>query len=241
MFAACGRDSDDDDADDSGELDGRVFLSQSVVGHTLVPGTDIRLSFDRGQIGAQAGCNSLGAPYRVVDGRLVVSGGIMMTDMGCDPPRHAQDEWLGHFLQSTPRVDMDGDTLTLASAGAYLTMLDRTVADPDRPLVGTRWRVDTVIQGDAASSVPEGSRVTLEFHDDGTLTATSAGCTSARLEIGVNGDTLRFGEFVIDAIGCPPPWQATVDVLRAGDARYSITAARLTIAAGALGVAAVAG
>ena len=51
---------------------------------------------------------------------------------------------------------------------------------------------------------------------------------------------MRFGEFVIDTIGCPPPWDATVELLRAGEAHYSITAARLTLTAGDVGVAAVA-
>ncbi|MEO8694191.1 MAG: hypothetical protein ABI658_11780, partial [Acidimicrobiales bacterium] len=52
--------------------------------------------------------------------------------------------------------------------------------------------------------------------------------------------TLRFSEFAIDTIGCPPPWEATVAVLRSREARYSITAARLTITAGKIGIAAVA-
>ncbi len=238
-FAACGGGSGSR-GDGTGPLAGRVFLSQAVIGHTLVPGTRIRLSFDDGQVGAHAGCNSLGAPYQVVDGRLVVRGGMTMTEMGCDPLRHAQDEWLGAFLRSGPGVDLDGDTLTLTSAGATLSLLDRVAADPDRPLVGTRWRVDTVIRGDAASSVPEAGPVTLEFNADGTLAATSAGCTSARLDVGVDQGTLRFGELVVDAIGCPPPWETTVELLRAPDARYSITAARLTITAGGIGIAAVA-
>lgn len=243
VLVACGSDKDGAaDATAAGRLDGRRFLSQSIDGHVLVPGTQIRLSFDGDQIGAQAGCNSLGAAYQVRDGRLLIVGdGLTTTDMGCDPPRHAQDEWLSDLLQSTPRIDLDGDTLTLAAADATLHLLDRVVADPDRPLVGTRWRVDTTIRGDAASSVPADSPVMLEFHVDGTLTATSIGCTSADVEVDVEGDTVRFGEFVIDAIGCPAPWEATVELLRAGDARYSITAARLTLTAGDVGIAAVAG
>ena len=241
LLASCGSDNGAV-VEDAGRLDGRTFLSQSIDGHALVPGTEIRLSFDRDQIGAHAGCNSLGARYDTRDGRLLIGGeGMTTTDMGCDPPRHAQDEWLSDFLRSTPRIGLDGDTLTLTTADATVRLLDRVVAEPDRPLVGTRWRVDTTIRGDAASSVPDQSPVILEFHDDGTFTATSTGCTSAHVEVDVKRDTVRFGEFLIDAIGCRPPWEATVELLRAGEVRYSITAARLTLIAGDVGVAAVAG
>jgi heat shock protein HslJ len=223
------------------ELDGREFLSQSVDGHTLVAGTQVRLSFERREMRAVAGCNMLGAPYDVDDGRLVVRGdGMSMTDMGCDPPRHAQDEWLARFLQASPSIELVGDELTLSTADATLHLLDRVVADPDRPLVATRWRVDTLIDGDSASSVPPEHPVTLVFNDDGTLAAESEGCTSARLDVDVDTarHTLRFGDFAVDAIGCPSPWEATLSILRKDEARYSITASRLTITAGSIGIAA---
>jgi heat shock protein HslJ len=240
-LVACG--DDGGGSEGSRQLRGREFLSESVEGHVLVPGTQIRITFEEDQIGARAGCNLLGARYDVLDGRLVVKGdGISMTEMGCDRPRHDQDEWLAGFLHAAPRVELNGDSLTLTSPSATVRLLDRRVADPDRPLLGTEWRVDTMIQGDAASSVPDVDAVTLEFHDDGTLTATASGCTSARLAVDVDAgrNTLRFADFVIDAIGCPPPWEATVAVLRRGEARYSITAARLTITADDIGIAAMA-
>ena len=243
VLAACGDGSGDSTATDA--LDGREFLSQSVDGRSLVPDTQIRLTFDDGMLGASAGCNSLSTPYEVVDGRLITPGGGMTTtDMGCDPPRHAQDDWLGGLLQDTPRIDLDGDALILTTADATVRLLDREVADPDRPLLETRWRVDTVIHGDAASSVPEDDPVVLTFHDDETLTATSAGCTSARVDVEVGIDqgvgTLRFGDVLVDAIGCPSPWAETLDVLRAGDATYAVAADRLTITADDVGIAAAA-
>ena len=35
-------------------------------------------------------------------------------------------------------------------------MGDREVADPDRPLEGTRWVVDGIVAGDAVLSIPAG-------------------------------------------------------------------------------------
>jgi heat shock protein HslJ len=238
VLAACG---DDGDANDPG-LDGETFLSVSVRGHELVPGSRIRLSFDDGRLGADAGCNSLGSDYDVVDGRLVLRGDLTTTDMGCDSPLLAQDEWLADLLRSEPRLERSGDVLTVTTADVTVDMIDRRVADPDRPLSGTRWRVDTVIQAGTASSVPADHPVVVEIDDAGILVATAQGCTSARLDVDVDVDdgVLRFGEFVVDAIGCPPPWSATIEVLRAGEASYSITAARLTVTAGEIGVSAVA-
>ncbi|MFN0089356.1 MAG: META domain-containing protein [Acidimicrobiales bacterium] len=239
LIGGCGRDDASPDAE-QGPLDGRVFLAQSAVGRELVPGSTIRLAFDRGQLSATAGCNSLGAPYRLADDRLVVRGGVTMTEIGCDAARHLQDQWLADVLQGVPRVALDGATLTLTTADATLHLLDRTVAGPDRPLVGTRWQVDTVLRDGVAASVPEQSRVTLEFGDDGTLVATSPGCTSAHLAVTVGPLSMRFGDVTIDSVGCPRPWAATVDVIRAADTSYTITGARLTIRAADIGIVAVA-
>jgi heat shock protein HslJ len=242
VLAGCGSDGADVDADQPTSLDGRVFLSQSVDGHTLVSGTQIRLTFDGGELGASAGCNSLGAPYRLVEGRIVVRGDMVMTEMGCDPPRHAQDEWLADLLRSEPRAVIDGSELSLIAGDVTVHLLDREVADPDRPLTETRWRVDTVLRGDAASSVPDEPPVTLELRPSGTLVLTSDGCTSAEVDVDVDeaSATLRFGELTIDSIGCPPPWDAVVELVREGEASYSIEAARLAVTAGDVGIGAVA-
>ena len=138
LMTACGAGSEDRH-NDGGQLDGREFLSRSVAGRLLVSGTQIRLTFDRGRIGASAGCNALGGPYELVDGRLIIRGGMTMTEIGCDTPRHAQDEWLADLLQSEPQINLAENTLTVKAAEVMLRLLDRVVADPDRPLVGTRW------------------------------------------------------------------------------------------------------
>src|SRR5687767_13306695 len=85
-------------------LDGRQFLSTHVtVGgapFALVPNTQIRLSFSDGtNLGGSAGCNIFGGTY-VLDGDRIVWTGGGMTEMGCDDPRHAQDDWLTAFLAS---------------------------------------------------------------------------------------------------------------------------------------------
>ena len=75
-----------------------------------------------------------------------------MTEMACPGGRMEQDTWVADFLSAGPRMSLDGDQLTLTGSTITMVLTDRRVVDPDRPLAGTRWVVDTIFQGDTASS-----------------------------------------------------------------------------------------
>ena len=122
---------------------------------TLVPQTQLQLGFNDGKVTASAGCNGMGGDVRPADGTPLVVDGLAMTEMGCDPARHQQDTWLSESADGRPTLALDGDTLVVTGSTSTLNMRDREVVDPDRPLLGTRWTVDTLIQGDSASSVPD--------------------------------------------------------------------------------------
>ena len=66
-------------------LDGRIFLSTAIDGATLVPNTQVRLSFTDGNLNANAGCNHLGGAY-TTDGNRIVTGQMSTTEMGCEEP-----------------------------------------------------------------------------------------------------------------------------------------------------------
>jgi len=189
--AACGRERlpQAGSAEPSdGEPWGRTFLSTAVTENgqpkPLVAGTRITLNFvaDGHRLGAQAGCNQMGGPASFQGGRLVVND-MATTEMGCDPPRHAQDEWLAGFLTSRPQWSLDGPTLTLDNGTARVVLDDREVANPDRPLRGTKWVVDTIIEGESASSVPAGAEAYMVFGDDNHFSG-NAGCN------GMGGDSV---------------------------------------------------
>lgn len=150
-------------------LDGRSFVSTRVLEdgseRPLVPGTRIELSFSQGRLSARAGCNIMGAEYRLEGGRLRLVGSVGTTEMGCDPERHDQDAWLSAFLGSSPRVELEGPNLTLAAGDTEIQLLDREVAEPDLPLEGTDWTLETIVRGEVASSVPAGPRATLRISD----------------------------------------------------------------------------
>ncbi|MEV0802711.1 META domain-containing protein [Kribbella sp. NPDC050281] len=143
---------------------GKTYLSTAVTEDgnpkDLVPNTRIRLEFaeqpnpnEEGPrvyhcLGAYAGCNQFGASAAagelLADGRLWIDG-YFVTQQRCEPPLMAQDEWLTKFLVSQPSWHLNHGQLTLASAGTAITLLDRKIAEPDFPLDGPRWKVDTVI------------------------------------------------------------------------------------------------
>jgi heat shock protein HslJ len=243
-LAACG--GDDDDTVDAGtgepapaEAPRGDYLSTSVEGHDLVDGTDLALTLDEEELSGMAGCNGFGGPYHLEDfdgttGVVVIdSDGMSMTEMACDPPRMDQDTWMTGLLMARPTLTViDADTFTLSDGTATITFVDREIADPDRPLTGTKWTVDTILTGDAASSMPAGGTVvTFEFGDDSRALVTGADCTSVDVPYEVADDTITFGEYGVDDIGCPAPWQETRELLDAGTVNFSIDHDRLSLTA----------
>lgn len=171
---------------------GRTFVSSSVIGRTLVPGTQVRITFTNAQVGASAGCNTMSGRYTVTAGQLIVEE-LATTEMGCDAPRHEQDEWLAAFLAAKPTLRIAGNDLTLEADGITLRLLDREIAEPDQPLVGTTWTLESIAWGDTVSSVPVGvATPTVSFGADGRLTFTT-GCNDGFVSYAVDGSKLTLG------------------------------------------------
>jgi heat shock protein HslJ len=230
------------DGADPGGIDGRTYLSSDITQdgepRPLVDGTQVRLAFADGQITANAGCNTIGGTYRVEDGRLLFEGGGM-TEMGCDPALHDQDEWVSEFLGSNPELGLDGSDLTLTSGGIVMAFVDREVADPDLPLTGTTWTVSSIISGDTVSTVPEGAIATFEFADDGTVTV-HTGCNTGGGQYELSGSTLRFADVAVTEMACDGPGGAVeaivLPLLGAAEIEIAIDASSLTMMAGDAGL-----
>lgn len=223
-------------------LDGRTFLSTRVTvagaDRPLVEGTQIRLTFQDGRVGASGGCNTFGGTYLVSGARLFISG-AGMTEMACDEDRMAQDEWLFAFLGSTPDIALDGDQLVLSSGDTVVTLLDREIADPDLPLTGTTWSVTSIINGGAVSSIPDTVQATLTFFADGTVQF-ATGCNTGGGRVEITDDTLRFSDLVMTEMACGGAAgemeTAVLRVLTAELVGYQIEAGSLTLMAGPFGL-----
>lgn len=210
---------------------GRTYVSTGVAGHTLVDGTTVTLTFDNdGNLSVQAGCNTLGSTYTIEDGKLVVDN-VAGTEMGCDAPRHAQDEWISTFLSSRPSIAAEADGLVLAQGDTTLTLVDREVAQPDKPIEGTTWVADTIIDGDSAASVPAEPKVYLRFAD-GKVEG-SDGCNGFGGPAEVGSDTVTFGPIAFERKGCAdtsPAEQPLHDLLK-GEVTFEADGDRLTLTA----------
>ncbi|MCI0345498.1 MAG: META domain-containing protein [Chloroflexi bacterium] len=221
---------------------GRTFLSTGVtVGgapHALVNGTQIRLSFTAdGSFGAQAGCNIMGGTYRLDGGILTIQGGGM-TEMGCDPARHDQDDWLFEILGSRPTLALNGNNLVLTAGDTVITLVDREVAEPDLVLVGPTWTVTSVITGDAVSSIPAGVVASLTFDAAGGVTF-NTGCNSGGGRYTIEGSTIRFSDLVTTDIACggaAGAMEATVLGILNGAPTFAIDASQLSLRVGSGGI-----
>ena len=223
-------------------LDGTEWVSVAVTedgsDRPLVDGTQIRLGFVDGQLSASAGCNTMGGGYRIDGDTLVFEGGAM-TEMGCDDDRHAQDDWLVALLGSGPTIVRDDDKLTLTAGATVITLQDREVAEPDLPLVGTTWTVETVLLDDAAAPVPEDGVATLVFTEDGRIEVES-GCNAGNGSYEATDRTVVVTELFMNLGLCQGARadleQSVTNVVKVGVLPYSIDGDALRLVAGDAGL-----
>jgi len=129
-LTGCG--SEDDSASDASaaepsavtadDLDGSSYASTAVVGHELVDGTRVRLSFEDGVLAVSAGCNTMTSAYDVTGDRLAWSGEPAATRMGCLEDVAAQDEWLTSLFQTGVTARLVDDDLELTQDEVVLTL-----------------------------------------------------------------------------------------------------------------------
>ncbi len=194
VLAACGDDpappgSDVDPVEEpvaTDGLNGSWWLVDGPVGP--IPGHDVTVTFDGNEISGTAACNGYGGTVDLADGAITV-GELNWTEMGCEPEVQALEQT---FLQSLATIDtyrFDGDLLVLMAPDAEWTF-EPSAPAPPAELVGTTWRLDTVIAGDSASNSPDMDSAFIEFHDDGTLVG-STGCRRLEGEWANQGATIQ--------------------------------------------------
>lgn len=221
------------------DVDGRTFLGTGVAGGpAFVDGSQLRLSFEEGRVRAQAGCNSMFGGYSF-EGDTLVAEQLAMTEMGCPQELMDQDTWIAELLSSRPTLALDGDELTVTSGDTVVTLLDRVVADPDRPLEGTEWKVTSLLSGDAVSSVPAGVEASMTFGEDGRLTV-SPGCNRGSGTYEKGEGTVTVSAVALTRMFCDGPRgeleTAVLEILNAGELTVEIEASQLTLRAGDKGL-----
>ncbi|WP_458315618.1 META domain-containing protein [Mycolicibacterium brisbanense] len=188
-------------ADSAASPEGRTFVSVAVDGEQIPGGGPLTVGFDGDRISTFAGCNHGSGTAELADGRIVTQ--LASTMMACPPPLGDADAWVSKFFQAGPSWSLADDTLTLQSPTATVTLKDRKVVDPDRPLTGTTWQVQSVVSPDAVSTSAalERSRPTLTIATDGAVTG-STGCNRFTGHAQINGSTIEFGPLATTEMAC---------------------------------------
>jgi heat shock protein HslJ len=145
---------------------------QLVSGVPLLDGYPITLSIAGSEAGGRAACNSYGASVAVA-GDTITFGELSGTEMGCEPDVMGAERAFLTSLQQVDSFALSGERLTLTGRGRVLVFAAAT-AVPTADLVDTRWVLDTLIEGETASTAA-GEPAELLLSSDGTLTA-STGC-----------------------------------------------------------------
>lgn len=226
--------------DVDGSIDGDYLLSDSV-GWDPLAGTNVRISFDDGEFSFSAGCNSHFGQYTILDGAFLTDG-LGSTEMGCDALLHDQDEWLADFFESGPTIAHASPRVVFTTDTVTLTFLDDEIAEPDLPLTGTIWNIDTLIDGDAATGA-FGYDAALVFTADGTFSIDGP-CNTLAGSFTVGDDALLLTDVSTTDAACTEPGKADFeahlgDVFAAGTVTYDIDSNHLSVDRGDVGVRAL--
>lgn len=175
-----------------GEIDGQTLQ--------LVPSHPVTITFAGAAIGGTASCNGYGGTYDLSGSAITVQE-VFATEMACLPA--ATMELESAFLGGLQRVDniLLAETLSLTGENVRLRF-ERLDPVPDAELTATVWVLDTLIQGDAASSVG-GERATLEFFTDGSAIG-GTGCRLFSGQYQISGSEVVFTELAADGQECEP-------------------------------------
>ena len=185
------------------------------------------LSLENGQLGGVSYCNHYSGTYRL-DGPALRIDGLGGTEMGCEPDVMAAESAYLEALAGVAEAQIDDEELVLTGDGATLRFR-RVPPVPTSELAGTDWALDTLVEGETASSVAGGSTLRLEAG------GTAGGTTACRTFSGTwttVGDELTVADLVTDDRACPEEIQRQDEhelAVLGGVMTIEITEDRLTL------------
>ena len=197
----------------------------------LVDGHRITLVIQGDEAGGVAACNHYGGKVAWAGGEIRFSA-MFMTEMACvdDGVMESEAAYLA-ALGIVTRWARDGDSLVLGGADVQLRF-DLEPPPADEEIIGTTWQLESLISGEAVSSVQQAA--TLELRPDGSVKG-STGCRDFSGRYQVNGDEIVVSELVTTDIGCDPSLaqqdQHVLDVLGDGFSA-AVAGPTLTLTAG---------
>ena len=206
VTSACGTQGADAGNEPAGtDLDGSWRLTAAThngANLVLVDTHPITLDLDGDEARGISACNNyFGTVDAATETAAVTFGGLGRTEMACTPASvmDLEQAYLAALgaVESAARA---GDQLTLS--GADLELRFATIQPvPQAELEGTRWLLESVIEGESASSVA-GEPATLLL-SGGRLTG-STGCRKLTGGYELSRDQVTVDALESDKRGCPP-------------------------------------
>jgi len=183
------------------------LLAAYRVGDALVEVTagapPARFQLAGGRIAGSPGCNRLGGGYTLDGGRLSFDANLASTMMACPEPLMQQEQAVGAALVKVAAYRLDGELLEFTDASGQPLL--RFVRLKPTPLVGQVWQLQGYNNGkQAIVSARNGTEITLEFRDDGTLGG-SDGCNRYMSGYTLEGETLTIGPVATTRMACKGP------------------------------------
>lgn len=206
-------------------LDGRWLLVEGTHDQTPLPtveGRSVTLEIDGDQVRGSSGCNIYGGRL-VRDGDTVRFDAVTMTEMGCPGPAMDLESAFIAALGNVRSAEATAARLTLTGSQSRL-VFEPQRAVPDANLVGTSWHLETLVDGETASSTVNGAdAATLMLDPAGFFTA-STGCRTVTGSYTLDGSRLRLTLDPYDAFGCASD-TGTQDAFVLGflDGAYDVT------------------
>jgi heat shock protein HslJ len=228
LLSACGGGARAGDPDVRGDWE---FAGGTVDGAVLPApaGARATLQVDDEQVRGVSFCNHYFSAYRLSGASLALDG-LGTTDMGCEPEGMTAESAYLEALGAVQTAAVDEGGLLLG--GDRVRLRFAPVAPvPDSALTGTRWVLETLVDGEVASSTV-GEPAVLELADDGTLRG-STGCRMLAGTWSTSGAEVLVPELRADGT-CPPDLAAQDDhVLGVLGDRFApqVDADRLTVSA----------
>lgn len=219
LLAACGSDGDGEAAGESGGsggsgreplrsdmalLEAASFVSTSVEGGDLLPGTEVWLSFDEETLAVSGGCNTSFGAFTLDDGTLGWESDPASTMIACSEEEAEQDAWVADLLTTGVAVTTDGADLHLASGDVSL-VLEREPPVALESLLGRTWSVVGTLTDGTTSRLPSRVRTPrLVVGDDG-LARLDTGCNTGRTRVQVDRVSVSFAPPTVTRVGCREP------------------------------------
>ncbi|HEX2296536.1 MAG TPA: META domain-containing protein [Actinomycetota bacterium] len=166
-------------------------------GRIAIPrGTRVTMQIDGDTIRGHTGCNAYGGGV-TISGDSFETGGFALSEIGCAPDLAELEQLYVEAVGDADTVARDGRTLTLTGPATELVFRRVPPVDP-RPLTGTVWRLESLVEGPSPSSGVASARpARLLLRADGTFEGTT-GCRSFSGTWEVTGDVVSVTQMVFE-------------------------------------------